>query len=237
MDHCIYVGIYLFQVYQFTFRQEQLAKLTPSELIEVAFMSSLLEQHPYSPHKQLSQRFEALRTFFEQVVKVVPVESLFHAINHCSDHKLASQICAALQASNFKCPYSLEAHIAIDNAIHFMIDKYKECSNSTVSDVVARQFKRSSTSKLIAGKIRRRRTAEQTFNQQYCDSMRSRDKQISALDANDKQFSTCISYLHDMESAIAVDIKTNKRRLLLCGLTMDCAYSNISSNLKPPLKS
>ena len=228
----------LFQVYQFTFHQEQLAKLTPSELIEVAFMSSLLEQHPYSPHKQLSQRFEALRTFLEQVVKVVPVESLFHAINHCPDHRLASQICNALQVSNFKCPYSLEAHIAIDNAIHFMISKQKEYSDSTLSDVVAHQFKRSNTSKLIAGKKRRQRTAEQIFNQQYRDSMHSRDKQVSTLGANDRQLSTCISYLCDMESAIALDLKTNnlKRRSILCGLTMDCAYSNISSNLKPPLK-
>ena len=222
------------QVYQFTFRQEQLAKLTPSELIEVAFMSSLLEQHPYSPHKQLSQRFEALRIFFEQVTKVVPVESLFHAISHCPNQTLSSQICDALRTSDFRCPFSTEAFCAIDQAIHFLIDGHivKGCSNksdSTVSELAMSHLRASS-------KDRRRikdLIIHQQSMQQFFDSKDNRDRKILTLvETVDKQRSANISYLYDLER----DIVSHHHKRVLCGVTIDYAYSSISAQLKPPLQ-
>ena len=95
------------QVYQFTFRQEQLARLTPSELIETAYLSALLEQHQSSnQHRCFSSRFGVLREFLEQVVAIVPVESLLYGIA-TSSRKIALQCCDALQSSQLEIPPSV----------------------------------------------------------------------------------------------------------------------------------
>lgn len=64
----------------------QLAKHTPSEVIELAYWSAALEcnsdcgsQHTHSP----SKRFTAVTKFLEEAVRVVPIESIFFAIAHC----------------------------------------------------------------------------------------------------------------------------------------------------------
>ena len=76
-----------------TFRQEQLAKLTPSELIETAYLSALLEQQPHLGHPQgFSHLFETLRDFLTKVVDIVPIESLVHAI-YIADDKATALLC------------------------------------------------------------------------------------------------------------------------------------------------
>jgi len=95
------------QVYQFTFRQEQLAHLTPSELIETAYLSALLEQHQSSnQHQCFSSRFSVLRDFLEQVVTIVPLESLLYSIVY-SEKKTALQCCDALQSCQLEIPPSV----------------------------------------------------------------------------------------------------------------------------------
>ena len=63
-----------------TSRQVQLAKLTPSQVIELAYLSALLEQHPNSTTSVLSHKFEVIAKFLRDVVKVVPFESIAYAI-------------------------------------------------------------------------------------------------------------------------------------------------------------
>ena len=59
-----------------TSRQRQLAVLTPSRLIELAYMSALLEQYPFSKSQPVSNKVEDIRTFLDKVVRVVPLESI-----------------------------------------------------------------------------------------------------------------------------------------------------------------
>ena len=60
-----------------TRRQQQLAKHSPCGVIELAYLSALLERRQGGYQ---SKRFKAIEKFFESAVSVVPLESLFHAI-------------------------------------------------------------------------------------------------------------------------------------------------------------
>ena len=110
------------QVYQFSFRQEQLAQLTPSELIETAYLSALLEQHQsHNQYQCFSNRFNVLREFLEQVVTIVPIESILYSIAH-SEKKVAVQCCDALQSHQIQIPPSFtmlkSSHIAFLNLVN-----------------------------------------------------------------------------------------------------------------------
>ena len=82
--------VYL-QGYDITTRQEQLAKLIPSQLIELAYLSALLEQHPFSGSQPHSHKVKVVSKFLEEIVQVVPVESITHAIAYGS-HETA-EVC------------------------------------------------------------------------------------------------------------------------------------------------
>ena len=103
--HYYSLVLYIFQVYRFTYRQEQLAKHTPSELIELAYMSALLERHPFSDSEPLSNRFRVLRSFLEDIVRVVPIESVPYTIAS-ADHNLVGPCCRALIHSKISLPPS-----------------------------------------------------------------------------------------------------------------------------------
>ena len=66
-------------------RQQQLAKLTPSQLIELAYLCALLEQHPSGKSEPLSHKLEVIKSFLERVVHVVPLESVAFAVGSGSD--------------------------------------------------------------------------------------------------------------------------------------------------------
>lgn len=78
-----------------TVRQYQLAKLTPSQVIELAYLSALLEQFGDGVEShRISHKFQVIQTFLENVVKVVPFESIVYAIStndsqeqHCNVQK------------------------------------------------------------------------------------------------------------------------------------------------------
>ena len=108
---------HVLQVYRFSFRQEQLAKLTPSELIETAYLSALLEQHPHRQLKRFSHRFATVRNFLEQIVSVVPVESIVHTIGHCDDQNVANKCADLLIASQLELPPSLTLMNGMYNAV------------------------------------------------------------------------------------------------------------------------
>ena len=66
-------------------RQQQLARLTPSQLIELAYLCALLEQHPSGKSEPLSHKLEVIKSFLERVVHVVPLESVAFAVGSGSD--------------------------------------------------------------------------------------------------------------------------------------------------------
>ena len=66
-------------------RQRQLARLTPSQLIELAYLCALLEQHPCGKSEPLSHKLEVVKFFLESVVHVVPLESVAFAMGSGSD--------------------------------------------------------------------------------------------------------------------------------------------------------
>ena len=67
-------------------RQRQLAKCSPSQAIELAYLSALLEQHPAADNmsEPFSHKLPVITKFLEEVVKVVPFESIAYAIANCS---------------------------------------------------------------------------------------------------------------------------------------------------------
>lgn len=92
-------------------REKQLAKLTPTELIELAYVSALLEQHPRNPQRTLSKRFEAIRKFLEEIVTIVPVESALSAIALAENEEVSQRCCKALLTSKINPPLSLMLYI------------------------------------------------------------------------------------------------------------------------------
>ena len=67
-------------------RQEQLAKLTPSQVIELSYFNALLEYQPHDSTQPLSDRMTAIRRFLEEVVKVVPLESIGYSVAYGNSH-------------------------------------------------------------------------------------------------------------------------------------------------------
>ncbi len=115
---------FLFQVYRFTYRQEQLAKHTPSELIELAYMSALLERHPSSLSEPLSNRFRVLRSFLQDVVSVVPIESVPYTIASADDN-LVGPCCKALIDSSIILPPSTCMKAGMMRTLHRLNDGRK----------------------------------------------------------------------------------------------------------------
>ncbi len=119
-------------MFRFTFRQEQLAKLTPSELIETAYLSTLLEQHPHATKlKMFSHRFNTVKHFLEQIVSVVPIESIFHTIAISDDLEIMTRCCSLLESSQLDLPPSLllstgarSAYYAVETLIACQFPKY-----------------------------------------------------------------------------------------------------------------
>ena len=57
-------------------RQKQLAKLTPSQVIELSYLCALLEKQSSNSNDLISARMDAIRSFLEKVIDVVPLENL-----------------------------------------------------------------------------------------------------------------------------------------------------------------
>ena len=79
--------------------------LTPSRLIELAYLSALLEQYPFSTSQPVSRKVEVITAFLERVVQVVPLESIGYAISN-SEYTLAARCTRALLESQVKLPTS-----------------------------------------------------------------------------------------------------------------------------------
>ena len=100
--------------------------MTPSELIETAYLSSLLEQQPHttashSTSEGFSHRFDTLRTFLIEIVRVVPIESLVHAVAVAKEIPIALQCCRQIMTSNSAFPRSLTMMQSLNYAIEQLI--------------------------------------------------------------------------------------------------------------------
>ena len=71
---------------------------TPTEVIKLAYLCALLEQRT-QPLDSTSKRFKAVAHFLEEVVKVVPLESVFDAIAY-DEHDIALECAKALKQRN-----------------------------------------------------------------------------------------------------------------------------------------
>ena len=76
-------------------RQEQLAKLTPSDVIELSYLNALLEYKPHYSTQPHSDKVIAIKKFFEKVVKVVPLESIGYSVAY-GDSYVRQQCAKAL---------------------------------------------------------------------------------------------------------------------------------------------
>ena len=95
--HDRYFVVSSLQRYDVTTRQQQLARLTPPKLLELAYLCALLEQHPHGQPVPSSHKYEAIKKFIEDAVHVVPLESILYAIASSSDD-VASLCFKALKA-------------------------------------------------------------------------------------------------------------------------------------------
>ena len=102
-----------------TSRQRQLAVLTPSRLIELAYMSALLEQYPFSKSQLVSSKVEVIRTFLNKVVEIVPFESIVYAIGY-SEYSLAVHCTRVLVESKIVLPPSRLMVEGLLQAIQFL---------------------------------------------------------------------------------------------------------------------
>lgn len=94
--------------YSFSLRQIQLAKHTPTEIIQLAYCTAMLER-PLEPalsdQVKPSNRYEVVVSFLEEAGKIVPFESVFHVIAHGSEDT-ALQCGRALKGSEVNFPPS-----------------------------------------------------------------------------------------------------------------------------------
>ena len=108
-------------------RQRQLAVLTPSQLIELAYLSALLEQYPFHKSQPISTKVETIKIFLEKVVQVVPLESIAYAMTY-SRYKVAKFCTETLVESKINLP----ASILMENGL---LDACLHLSAGTVSAI------------------------------------------------------------------------------------------------------
>ncbi|CAI7995846.1 hypothetical protein GBAR_LOCUS1774 [Geodia barretti] len=124
----------------FPVRQMQLAKHTPSQIIQLAYLCALLEQRH---QKSDSKRFTAIAEFLDKAVQVVPVESVFDAITY-GKNQIARTCANALQERRLQLQpsqhmiigalkASIRAHTGYDGAVidRFIIPSVKTYQQPT----------------------------------------------------------------------------------------------------------
>ena len=87
-----------------------MAKLSPTEIIELCFLSALLERQP-DGSASASKRYEVIWDFFEKIKTVVPVESVFSCIANTDNDEAICRLCHTLKSANLKLPFSLNLFI------------------------------------------------------------------------------------------------------------------------------
>ena len=100
-----------------SFRQSQLAKQNPSEIIKLSFLSALLELSPYSQgSSRLSKRFMLIVGFLQQAAGIVPLESILFAIASCSSDETMKRFVQACAQHLINVPCSKVMQIGYQKA-------------------------------------------------------------------------------------------------------------------------
>lgn len=103
--------------FRFSVRQIQVAKYTPVEVVQLAFLSALLERRSSgSENNEASNRFKAITHFLQEAVKVVPVESAFYAIACLENDDDAFECANAIISSKITLPFSMFVQNAVNLA-------------------------------------------------------------------------------------------------------------------------
>ena len=113
----------MLQVFNITIRSQQLANLNPSQVIELAFMSAILEQNVHANSALHSSRYETIRLFLLEIAKVVPIESALYAITSSAqsakspDDVVVERCCKVLMDSRIQPPLSFLMYVNAGTAI------------------------------------------------------------------------------------------------------------------------
>ena len=111
-----------------SFRQSQLAKQTPSQIIQLSFLSALLEQSPSVRSGRPTKRFSQIIKFLQEASSIVPMESAFFAVASCSSAspassaKIAQAIVNAAHVSSI--PVSKMMYVGCIEAQAYRSDEY-----------------------------------------------------------------------------------------------------------------
>ncbi|XP_019850785.1 PREDICTED: uncharacterized protein LOC109581262 isoform X4 [Amphimedon queenslandica] len=73
-----------------SFRPSQLAKQTPSQIIQLSFLSALLEQSPSVRSGRPTKRFKQIIKFLQEASTIVPMESAIFSVASCADSPSSS---------------------------------------------------------------------------------------------------------------------------------------------------
>ena len=68
-------------------------------MIELSYLSALLEQQPFEHSKPLSDKVAAVRKFLEKIVQIIPIESIGYAVAHGNSY-VAMHCNEAIEASS-----------------------------------------------------------------------------------------------------------------------------------------
>ncbi|XP_019857858.1 PREDICTED: uncharacterized protein LOC109586129 [Amphimedon queenslandica] len=79
-----------------SFRQSQLAKQTPSQIIQLSFLSALLEQSPSVSSGRPTKRFKQIIRFLQEASTIVPMESAIFAVASCDTPSSSAKIRQAI---------------------------------------------------------------------------------------------------------------------------------------------
>ena len=88
-------------------------------MIELGYLSALLERHCSESDSLLSHKFEVIKEFLEDVIKVVPFESIAYAIAN-GNYQTAMQCSKALTAANVKVPVTRIMDTGLRDAINHL---------------------------------------------------------------------------------------------------------------------
>ena len=107
-----------------TFRQSQLARQTPSQIIQLAFLSALLELTPLDQGGNSGQRYQLITKFLQEAARIVPMESIFFAIADCSSTVTAEKCAKAVISSNTLIPPSKLMRIGCRRAANKFAERF-----------------------------------------------------------------------------------------------------------------
>ena len=82
-------------------RQKQLSRISPARVIELSYLSALLEQPSHQQKQAFSVKVDNIRIFLEKIVEVVPIESIGYAAN-CGTSFVVDTCRKVIEASDLR---------------------------------------------------------------------------------------------------------------------------------------